>query len=269
MKCAHIVLLGMITFCWVWLLPLMLLGFVLSVPVVVVSLPVCLVLSVTLQWWHHGRVIVSHPVRRLLAHIPWHEWFPCNTLRMEDTSVVAVHPHGLLCCGALAGIHFVPGSQTVFCVAPLLFYIPVLGWCMRVLGCVPARYDIMLACLRQGHSVIVVPGGVPELVLAERRDDRQWFRRGGFIRLAIEARVPLRAVFVRGECATFSMVEAPWLQTRVHWAWKTNVPLAFPAFFGWYGTWLPKRVPLTLVTEPVRANNKAQYYNELNRIASI
>ena len=87
--------------------------------------------------------------------------------------------------------------------------------------------------------------------------------------LAIEARVPLRAVFVRGECATFSMVEAPWLQTRVHWAWKTNVPLAFPAFFGWYGTWLPKRVPLTLVTEPVRANNKAQYYNELNRIASI
>jgi len=269
MKLAHVLLLAVLTFCWIWLLPLMILGFVFSVPAIVVSLPVCVVISITLQWWQHGKIMATHPIRKLLSEIPWHEWFPCNTLSINKTSVVAVHPHGLLCCGALVGIHFVPGSQTVFCVAPLLFYIPVLGWFIRVLGCIPAKRDIMLSCLQQGCSVIVVPGGVPELVMAEQRNDKKWFQRSGFIRLANEAHVPIQTVFVHGECATYAMLEAPFLQTRVYWAWKTNVPLAFPAFMGWYGTWLPKRVPLTLTTRHIEAKNKAEYYSQLQQLSSI
>lgn len=269
MKLVHVLLLALLTFCWIWLLPLMMLGFFLSVPAIVVSLPICFTISMTLQWWQHGRIIVAHPIRRILSQIPWHEWFPCNTLHIQKTSVVAVHPHGVLCCGALAGIHFVPNSNTVFCVAPLLFYIPVLGWSIRVLGCIPAKSDIMKECLRQGYSVLVVPGGVPELVLSERRNDREWFERSGFIRIANEAQVPIQSVFVAGECKTFSMVEAPFLDSRVYWAWKTNVPLVFPAFVGWYGTWLPKRVCLKLVTCEVNARKKEDYYRKLKQLSSI
>lgn len=269
MKLVHVVLMATLTFCWIWLLPLMLLAFVCSVPAVVVALPVCFVVSVTLQYWQHGHILVEHVIRRLISQIPWHEWFPCNTLNVPQTSVVAVHPHGVLCCGALAGIHFVPGSKTVFCVAPLLFYIPVLGWCIRALGCIPARRDIMRACLRQGYSVLVVPGGVPELVLSEQRNDRKWFQRSGFIRLANEADVPILAVFVKGECSTYTMLEAPFLRTRVHWSWKTNVPLMCPSFFGWYGTWLPKRTPLTLVSEQIEATDKTEYYRRLKHLSSI
>jgi len=262
-------MMGVLTFLWIWMLPLFVMGFLLSVPAFVVGLPLCLSVSVTLQYWQHGQIITQHPLRRIISHIPWHEWFPCNTITIEKTCVVAVHPHGLLCCGALAGIHFVPGSTTVFCIAPLLFYVPILGWCMRILGCVPAQRDIMLQCLRSGHSLIVVPGGVPELVLAEQRNDRKWFERSGFIHIANEANVPIQAVFVKGECSTFTMAEAPFLRTRVHWSWKTNIPMVLPLFIGWYGTWLPKRVALTLITQHIRAHGKNEYYRNLKQFTSL
>lgn len=269
MKLIHVVVMAVLTFCWIWLLPLMILGLFLSVPAIVVGLPVCIVISITLQWWQHGQIISEHPVRNLLCQIPWHEWFPCNTLTIEKPCVVAVHPHGLLCCGALAGIHFVPGSTTLFCVAPLLFYIPILGWCIRVLGCIPARIDVMRKCLEQGHSLVVVPGGVPELVLCEYGKDTKWFQRGGFIRLANEANVPIVAVFARGECSTYTMLEGPFLKQRVHWSWKTNVPLVLPIFIGWYGSWLPKRVPIQLYTKTVEKPDKIGYYGMLKQLSSI
>lgn len=265
MKAEHVIAMAVLTFLWIWMLPLMILGFFLSVPVIVVCLPICLSISITLQFYHHGKIITNHPLRRIVSHIPWHEWFPCNTINIEETCVVAVHPHGVLCCGALAGIHFVPGSSTVFCVAPLLFYIPILGWCIRILGCVPAQRNIMLKCLQKGHSLVVVPGGVPELVLSEQCNDKKWFERSGFIHIAREAKVPIKAVFVQGECNTFAMVQGPFLRARVHWSWKTNIPLVLPCFVGWYGTWLPKRAPLILRTKMIDAQNKNEYYRTLKR----
>lgn len=260
---------AVLTFCWIWLLPLMCVGFFFSIPAIVVSLPVCIGISVTLQWWQHNKIYVAHPIRRTLSVIPWHQWFPCNRITISKTSVIAVHPHGLLSCGALAGIHFVPASTTVFCVAPLLFYIPVLGWFIRVMGCVPARYDIMLKCLRDGHSVLVVPGGVPELVMAEKRDDHTWFKRRGFIRLAKEAQVPVQSVFVQGECSTYTMIQGPLHDTRVDLSWKTNVPLVCPVFWGWYGTWLPRRVPLTLCVKEWRGQTVDEYFLALRQLAAV
>lgn len=265
MKTVHVFLLAVITFCWIWLLPFMILGAFFSIPVFVIGLPICFMISVSLQLYHHNKIIPHHFLRTLMSLIPWHEWFPCNVLYIKQPSVIAVHPHGLLCCGALAGIHFVPGSKTVFCVAPILFYIPILGWFIRVFGCIPAEYPIMLSCLQQGYSIIVVPGGVPELVLAETGDDTRWFQRGGFIRIANQAGVALLSVFVRGECATYTIIEGPCLKGRVHWAWKTNLPLVCPIILGWYGTWMPKRIPLKLELKTMSSTNKQNYYRELKR----
>lgn len=266
MKVVHILLMAILTFCWIWLLPLLCIGFFFSVGWIVVFLPVSIIISLSLQWWQHGQIYAQHPLRRIMSMVPWYQWFPCTCLDIPDTSVVAVHPHGLLCCGALAGIHFVPRSKTVFCVAPLLFYIPVLGWVMRVLGCVPARYDIMLQCLRTGHSVLVVPGGVPELVMAEQGDDRNWYVRSGFIRLANEADVPIQMVFVSGECSTFRMFQGPFHTARVQVS--RTIPLVCPIFWGWYGTWLPRRVPLLLKMHTTRVKNKTDYYNELHKLSA-
>ena len=266
MKFVHILFFIVLTFCWIWMLPLLIVGAVFSIPLAITTLTISVIISVTLQWWFHGQIIPNNILRRWISYCPWYEWFPCNTISISETSVVAVHPHGVLCCGALAGIHFVPESQTVFCVAPILFFVPVLGWCVRALGCIPARYDIMLLALRKGHSLIVVPGGVPELVMAEVGDDYQTFERSGFIRLAQEAQVPIQSVFIKGECQTYAMWKAPLHDKRVYLSWKLNVPLLFPFFCGWYGTWLPKRTPLVLKTQRIESTTKQEYYSYLKQL---
>jgi len=251
MDTSHIVLMCILIFFWLWSLPLLLVMTIFMAPAAWCVLALSTSLSIYLQWRHHGRIFVRHPIRQWLSRIPWHEWFPCNVLRFDKKSVVAVHPHGLLCCGAVAGIHLVPESETVLCVAPVLFYVPVIGWLLRLIGCIPARLAEMRGALQGGHTLLVIPGGVPELVLAETGDDRRRFRRHGFLRLARDMQVPVFTVFVRGECSLFHIPKAPCLQRRVWWSWRLNVPLVVPVFLGWYGTWLPKRVPLCLTPKKI------------------
>ena len=268
MRWSHVCLLAVLTFLWIWMLPLLCIGVMLCVPTALFLLPTCVCISLTLQYMHHGKIMSNTKLRQLFCSIPWHEWFPCNTICVKETCVVAVHPHGLLCCGALAGIHFVPGSSTVFAVAPILFYVPIIGWMIRLLGCIPATYDIMLEALRLKRSVIVMPGGVPEIVLSESGDDTRWFleKRRGFLRLANEASVPILVVGVVGECATYSRILGPCLKERTYISWRTNIPCTIPLFFGWYGTWIPKRTPLQLRTVRMLAPCKADYITCLRQM---
>lgn len=250
MRWYHILLMGVLTFCWIWALPLLLVGFFFSIPACLAILPACILISIGFQWKCHGRLMSSSWLRRMISKIPWHQWFPCNVLDVPTTpSILSVHPHGVLCCGAIAGIHLVPESQTLFCVAPILFYVPVLGWIARLLGCIPADYNSMKSAITQGYPLLVVPGGVPELVMAERCDDTAFFieKRFGFLKLAIETQVPLFPIFSKGETSTYRLVKAPLLEWRVWLSWKLNVPVVFPWFRGWYNLWLPRRVPIKLV----------------------
>jgi hypothetical protein len=219
----------------------------------------------------------------MAATVPWHTWFPCNVLEIpKEPCIITVHPHGVLCCAAVVGIHLVEGSETVFCVAPVLFYVPILGWLARLMGCIPATWDAMRSALDAGYPLIVVPGGVPELVLTEYRDDRRFFleKRFGFVKLAMVTRVPLFPVWARGETATYRLVHGPWLDKRVWLSWKLNIPLVLPWFRGWYNLWIPRRVPLELIhgtflrtdTECTRSSLvdfKQRYATELRRLITI
>jgi len=245
MRVLHIVLFALITFCWIWALPLLLLGSFLLAGPCCLGTCFCFFLTFYLQLRDDGLIIPNHWLRRFISSIPWNDWFPCNQLTFKS-GVVSVHPHGILCCGTLAGIHFVPGSTTCLCIAPVVFYIPVIGWVARLLGCIPSDLKHMRLALDSGHPVLVVPGGVPEIVLAETGDDHQRFKRHGFLRLAKDTGHTLHAVTVKGECSTYNMFQAPFIQARVWLSWRFNIPFVFPLMLGWYGTWIPKRVPLTL-----------------------
>lgn len=264
MKLFHILFWLSMTFLWIWSLPLLVIGFLLSIPAAIVALPLCVLISITLQYYSHNTIMVDNVLRQWISTIPWHQWFPCNTLTITDPSVIAVHPHGVLCCGALAGIHLIPNALTVFCVAPVLFYVPIFGWCLRALGCIEARREIMLLALQKGYSIIVVPGGVPELVLSETGDDTQMFQRTGFLKVAQRAGVPVQMIYVQGECATFWRIRGPCLSVRVWLSWRMNVPLTLPIFGGWWGLWIPKRVPLQLLmTKYIRTQ---KYYLQLEQL---
>ena len=257
---------AVLIFFWIWSLPLLMIAAFFAMPSALILLPLSLALSLWMQYIHHDKIMPEHFLRKYLSYIPWNEWFPCNTLTFEEQAVIAVHPHGLLCCGAVVGIHFVPGSKTVLCVAPILFYVPVIGWCLRLLGCIPAHLHIMRETLRRGFSVVVVPGGVPEIVCAETSDNRKRFPRHGFLRLASSLNMTVYAVYVEGECQTFRLIPMPFLEKRIYWSWRLNVPLVFPLVIGWYGLWLPKRVPLLLKKQKIEHYSKEHYQSVLDSL---
>ena len=237
---------GTVVFVWIWSLPLLLIGAIMMFPFALFVLPISCLISLLVQ--QHCQVVTESFLRSFVNSLGLANWFPCNTISVTKQTVISVHPHGLLCCGALAGIHFVPGSTTIMCVAPVLFYIPVVGWGLHLLGCIPANYTSMLHTLQLGHSIIVLPGGVPEIVLLEQQDDQSLFPRYGFLKLAMATNTPVTTVFVRGECSTFQLIPLPCLKLRTYLSWWTNIPAILPIVIGHWGTWLPKQTQLTLLS---------------------
>jgi hypothetical protein len=147
----------------------------------------------------------------------------------------------------------------------------------RLLGLIPATYPMMAKSLDMGLTLIVVPGGVPEvlqrestpatdgytwrklissvlacpcfvhqIVLMEQSQDIFIQKRWGFIKLAHEFQVPLIPVFTENELDTFSMIKMPLFRWRVWLAYKTNLPTVLPLMKGWKYTPLPNPVPLKL-----------------------
>jgi len=265
MKIQHILLLGLLTGIWIWSLPILMIATFFMMPFAGITLAMFFIIGVYIQYKSDENIMPEHWIRKYISLIPWYEWFPCNTLRVEK-GIIACHPHGLLCCGPLAGIHFVKDSKTCMCIAPIVFYVPIIGIMAKYLGCIPATKTAMAKALQKGYPVLVVPGGVPEIVLTETKNDKKRFKRHGFLRLAKELSVPLFAVFTKGECATFNMVRWPFLNTRVKLSWYLNVPVTLPFIFGWYGTWVPKRIHLKMKMSQVCTKTKEHYQYILNEL---
>jgi len=262
MKAVHVFVMACLIFCWIWSLPLLIIGSICMMPAAIVIFFICMVISCYLQYVNDGKIIYNHWARKMVSSIPWSEWFPCNTLSFKK-GIVTTHPHGILCCGTLAGIHFVPKSNTCMCIAPIVFYIPIIGWVVRLLGCIPADRHNMINAIRAGHPLLVVPGGVPEIVMAELGDDTIRFKRHGFLSIAKTTKAMIHIVYVKGECNTFKMFKGPLHAFRVWLSWKLNIPLVFPVMLGWYGSWIPKKVPLHLYTETTHCSVSRDEYSTI------
>jgi hypothetical protein len=243
MKRHHLLIVFITIFVWIFSLPLLAVMTFLFAPILLPFAIVSFLLSIY--------VINLEPcthsfLRDFITGFQLFNWFPCNTIQLKQQRVVSVHPHGLLSCGALAGVHFVKGSETIFCVAPILYFVPLLGHSLNLLGCIPATRKSMKNVLSNGYSLIVVSGGVPELVLSETNDDLEWYPRFGFLKLASANSVHVLSVFVNGETSLYNVIQLPCLRNRVKLSWFFNIPLMFPLISGFYGTWMPKRTRLVL-----------------------
>lgn len=265
MKLKHIVLFAAITFIWIWSLPLLIIGSIIMLPGFWILTFALFVIGTIIQFKEHSKIIPDHWLRVILSDIPWYEWFPCNTLHFEE-GVIASGPHGILCCGTLAGIHFVKGSKTCMCIAPIVFYVPIIGMLARKLGCIPADYHHMKLALEMGLPVLVVPGGVPEIVMMESADDQLKFKRHGFLKIAAEVGAKVHAVHVQGECNTYKLVKGPFFHTRIYISWLLNIPIVMPIIIGYYGTWIPKRTPLKLITCQITQYKPKQYQLQLQKL---
>ncbi len=96
---------------------------------------------------------------------------------------------------------------TSICVAPPLLDIPAVRQISLSFGTVRSDYDNMKMSLKQGTSMLILPGGAREVQLARVNEMNLVDGRKGFLRLAQDTGLPLVPIFCFGENEFFGNVE--------------------------------------------------------------
>jgi len=234
-------LICVLVFMWIFFLPIFVVGFLCSVPFFVFALPTSLVIGGTIYICYDH--VKESTVRDIITSGMFEFsqfWFGKNCIDVpKKRALICCHPHGVLCTIALFGVHFRPKSKTLIAVAPLLFTVPVIGWLAKHLGAIPSSYESLKKAL-QHTSVVLIPGGVPEIVCLEEHE--QYTKRWGFLRLAKECACPI--ISVCGTYNYYDLIQLPFYNVRKYYSNRFGVPIVFPWVLGWMGTWLPKRRPM-------------------------
>lgn len=248
---------------WVYLCPVLLIGTIVCMPYFILITPILLCISVSTVYFLKDSIVEAGLIRSIVNDMPYEEWFGHidRVGTLPTPHLITSHPHGVLCTGVLFAVHLRKNSNTVFAVSQWLIAIPVIGWLAAQIGCIPASEESIRRAL-QSCSVILVPGGVPELVCNE-----PYTRRHGFLRIARDANVPILPIKTLG--TYFTVIDAPFKRVR-RWIAKTyGIPIMLPVL-GWYGTWIPKRRPIKLdVKKPFHVDSddiemeRVRYYQLL------
>lgn len=240
-------------FLWVCTIPILTILCLLGIPFAFLMVCGGIVQSMIIKYER------TSAIRRLLTSLPFEKWFyHIDSVNVPDKVLVTCHPHGVFCLGPLLGIHLQPQATTWFAVAPILFYIPLFGYIISKIGCIPATHYHISQALKTS-SVILVPGGTPEIVLHEVKE--YYTRRYGMFKF----QVPLLPVISSTHYTLWPMPARTW---RVQVA-RHNIPIVFPWLFGWYSTCLPKRKPIHLRVKDVfhpsgsLEDNRKRYYENL------
>lgn len=246
-------------FIWAYSIPILIILLVIGVPVAVPSFIIALFISSSLQLIYKEPIPTSN-IRSIANNIDFSYWFgKIDRVSIpEETHLICSHPHNVFCLGALLSIHFQPKSKTLIAVAPLIFHVPIMGWIAAQLGCIPSSRKSINTALKNGLSVILVPGGVPEVVSYERNElytDRKSF-------LTLEA--PILPVVTTSK--HYYIPPAPLYDLRIFIAKRYHLPVIFPWIFGWRYTWLPERKPITVKVLDVKRRTQEEYFQEIKSI---
>lgn len=259
-------------FMWVFSLPLIAMGAVLFIPIGTFVFCIALAISSFIQWKYKDRIVKQSFLRSVFQHVHWFTTFQYKG-KIKGNFLIC-HPHGILCCG-MVQYHFHQGD-TVFAVAPIVFHIPILGWVARSLGFIPATKHMITKALKKGFRVILMVGGIEELLSHNQR--RLYLQpRYGYLKIARETGSSLTPVWVQGEFDTFYSPDLPFLSYRQYLSRKFGFGILFPWIFGYYGSWLPKQVPISVhFGSPIESQElglmelKNQYHLALcNLIATV
>ena len=93
--------------------------------------------------------------------------------------------------------------STMLCVAPPFFDLPAIRHIALGFGLVRSDYESMKGSLKQGTSIVILPGGAKEVSLAAGNRIRLVDGRKGFLRLAKELNLPIIPVIAYGENSFF------------------------------------------------------------------
>jgi hypothetical protein len=252
-------------FIWIYLLPILLVGFIMCIPFFIVVTPLLMTISITIIYMMKDEIIPQGLLRDYINNVPYKEWFGQIDYipSYPNPALICSHPHGIICTGILFSTHFKPGSTTLFAVSKWLFTVPFVGWLARHLGCIPATYESITKALLT-NTVILVPGGVPELV-----SGTMYTRRHGFLKIAKQSDVYIIPVYT--DTTFYNRLSSPLDSLCMYIAKTIDLPIMLPVI-GYYGSWLPKRKPIKMsIKEPFKVQGnieqeRVRYFKALNQI---
>lgn len=184
-------------------------------------------------------------------------------------------PHGVIPMGFMLSStiaqRVIPGVHAEGAVASVLFNLPFIGHIAHWFGGRPAtsqnirnvlnrgNLQIVMSFLfinsNSGHSVAIMAGGIAELFLSSREQERVYLKnRKGFVKIAIEKGVPLVPVYYFGNTHLFDFVTSGFM-AGISRKLRTSL-LVF------YGRWylpIPYQHPILMVIgEPIHVQQNAK-----------
>ncbi|CAK9068127.1 Diacylglycerol O-acyltransferase 2 (AtDGAT2) [Durusdinium trenchii] len=128
-------------------------------------------------------------------------------------------PHGLYpfsgACASIAGMRDLFPRMRI-AAAWVSFRVPVIRQLMGWINTIPADATSIQKALNGGDSIGLFPGGVAEMVRTDSTKENLLLRsRKGFVRIAMQQKVPIVPVYVFGQSVLWSQVPLPrWVDAQ-------------------------------------------------------
>jgi len=159
--------------------------------------------------------------RKLFIWNFFHRYFSINYIFHEHSdeeikklknSIIAIHPHGLATASSILGFGLLGNRRHILdkvyiTASNIVFSIPVWRDSAVWRGAVKVDKNVISDLLDQENHVIILPGGIREVMVAKRGLLEIYTKHRGFIRMAKEKNVPLIPVFAQGESEIFKILD--------------------------------------------------------------
>lgn len=179
--------------------------------------------------------------------------FEEGDLEPDKRTMLAFHPHGILCCGWSTTVvsAVLRAAKVTFLVADTLFMLPGIREMLLWNNTRAADSRTMRKLMAAGTNIALLPGASEEAVLHASGRYRVYIKnRKGFIKYALQSGYVVRPVYCFGEEATFKTF-TPAVKPRL---WIARV-LKFPAVLFTGGSalafYMPRRdIDINVVVGP-------------------
>jgi len=179
----------------------------------------------------------------------------------EGTYLFISHPHCIYQAGM--GFLFVNSTKAreigiprvCFCVHwALLWLVPIFKEFFRAVGSVSADASSICKNMKEGQSLVLLPGGSEEVMWAGKKDKEHVVlkHKKGFIKLALRQGLTLVPIFTYGESMGTGVMDLPWFETRLWLTKKFGIPFRYVSLCQRWLLPFPNGILCVAVGEPIR-----------------
>lgn len=204
------------------------------------------------------QIFASHfpPLYYLRKHIGLTAEAPKKLREADGQFILAMFPHGtgsdfrVLLQGMLPELfpHFHDKIRSL--AASVLFLIPFIRELTLLTGCIEASRHVADKAIKNGRTILVLPGGESEQLLTKRGVEKVYLlKRKGFVKLALKHNIPLVPAYVFGSS---DLYETSTFLFDARWKLMKAAGVCLPFCSGYLGSLCPFPVKNTIVFgEPI------------------